>query len=319
MPLYLVTGGAGFIGSHLVERLLRQGDQVRVLDDLSTGSLANVPPGVEFIQGDVACAKPVREAMWGVVGCFHLAAVASVEQSNREWVAVHRVNQTGTIQVFSAVRDLSPDAPIPVVYASSAAVYGDNPVMPLTEAMCPTPMTAYGADKLGCELHARAAGLVHKIPSMGLRFFNVYGPRQDLYSPYSGVISMFMERAQRGENLKIFGDGHQVRDFVFVQDVVEMMIRAMARAHMGGVVLNVCTGRATSILELAGLVNRLCGNPLPVVHHPARPGDIRLSMGDPVQGEKILGLRAGVSLEDGLQILLDWRKKEPQTRLTCPG
>ncbi|MBF0135222.1 MAG: NAD-dependent epimerase/dehydratase family protein [Magnetococcus sp. DMHC-1] len=307
MSRYLVTGGAGFIGSHLVERLLFSGHQVRVLDDLSTGSLNNIPPGVELIQGDVTDAEPVRQAMQEVVGCFHLAAIASVERSNREWVDTHRVNQTGAVRIFSAARAANPDAPIPVVYASSAAVYGDNPALPLSETTQPMPLTAYGADKLGCELHARVAGLVHRIPNVGLRFFNVYGSRQDPLSPYSGVISIFMQRARQKESLAIFGDGGQTRDFVFVTDVAEMLYRAMEQAHTGMGVFNVCTGTATSVRELAMQVNLLQGNAATTIYHPSRPGDIRFSLGNPARAEQVLGFRPATPLVEGLRILREWQ------------
>src|SRR5690348_8458986 len=189
MSTWLVIGGAGFIGSHLCDALLARGDSVRVLDDLSTGRLANLPPGVRFIQGDVADPACVSAAMAGVDGCFHLAAIASVEKGVTDWLGTHRANLTGTITVLDAIRRQG--SRIPVVYASSAAVYGDAAAMPITEATPCRPLSAYGADKFGGELHAAVGTQVHGIPTAGLRFFNVYGPRQDPKSPYSGVISIF--------------------------------------------------------------------------------------------------------------------------------
>ena len=169
MTTWLVTGGAGFIGSHLCEALLARGDAVRVLDDLSTGKRENLPPGAALIEGDVADTAAVHPALEGIAGCFHLAAIASVERGVTDWLGTHRANLTGAITVFDAARATR----IPVVYASSAAVYGDAATVPITEAAERRPLSAYGADKLGCELHARVASHVHGIPTVGLRFFNV--------------------------------------------------------------------------------------------------------------------------------------------------
>lgn len=301
MARYLVTGGLGFIGSHLVDALQAQGDTVRVLDDLSTGKRSNVAPATEIIAGDVADGAAVAAAMAGVDGCFHLAAVASVAASVADWVGTHRTNLTGAITVFDAARRVGADGgPVPVVYASSAAVYGDNPALPLHEEAATRPLTAYGADKLGCEQHARVAGHVHGVPTVGLRFFNVYGPRQDPSSPYSGVISIFADRLGRGLPIAIFGDGEQTRDFVYVADVVAFLLRAMARASAAGAVVNVCTGRATSIIELAQTIARLLGRAPEISHHPARAGDIRASLGDPGHAQRLLGLAAATLLPDGL-------------------
>lgn len=177
MARYLVTGGCGFIGSHLVDALVAAGHDVRILDDLSTGKRANVPGIDDIVIGDVSDANVVANAMAGMDGCFHLAAIASVQRLNEEWGLTHRVNLTGAVNVFDAARNANPAGPVPVVYASSAAVYGDNPAVPLTEDAEKRPLTAYGADKLGCEQHARVAGNVHGVPTTGFRCFNIYGPR----------------------------------------------------------------------------------------------------------------------------------------------
>ena len=249
MGFYLVTGGCGFIGSHLVDALAYAGHRVRVLDDLSTGKVENVSVPVELLVGDAGDRETVARAMAGVDGCFHLAAVASVVRANEDWCGTHRANLTATVNVMDAARSVR--CQVPVVYASSAAVYGDNPAVPLDEDATTRPLTAYGADKLGCELHARVAGQVHGVPTSGLRFFNVYGPRQDPSSPYSGVISIFADRMARGEGITVFGDGMQERDFVYVGDVVRHLIAGMEHADTDAAVYNVCTGRATTILELA--------------------------------------------------------------------
>jgi UDP-glucose 4-epimerase len=297
-----VTGGAGFIGSHLCEALLARGDAVRVLDDLSTGKRANLPPDAVLIEGDVADPTAVRNALEGVAGCFHLAAIASVERGVTDWLGTHRANLTGAITVFDAARTTR----LPVVYASSAAVYGDAATVPITEASERRPLSAYGADKLGCELHARVASHVHGIPTVGLRFFNVYGPRQDPRSPYSGVISIFCERIRRGAPIDIFGDGGQTRDFVYVADVVMALLAAMRLAPPDAPVFNVCTGTATSVLDLARVIAELSGTRLDVVHRPPRAGEIRHSAGAPDLSRKILGLAEPEGLRNGLGKVLDW-------------
>lgn len=298
---YLVTGGCGFIGSHLVDALLARGDSVRVLDNLSTGRRDNLDPAAELIVGDVADLALTHAAMAGVDGCFHLAAIASVQQSVEHWYDTHRANQAGAIAVFDAARRARDGQPCPVVYASSAAVYGDNPATPLAETAGTEPLTAYGADKLGCEMHGRVAWLVHRVPTTGLRFFNVYGPRQDPASPYSGVIALFSGRIAAGEALTVFGDGEQVRDFVYVGDVVRHLLAAMDRQPQRSCVYNVCTGRATSVLELAAAIGRVAGHPPQIKHGPARAGDIRRSIGNPAAAIAALGVTANITLDEGLK------------------
>ncbi len=301
MANYLVTGGCGFIGSHLVDALIEAGHRVSVLDDLSTGSRDNLHPKAELVVGDIRDVPLVKMVMAGMDGCFHLAAVASVELSVRAWAETHQVNLSGAISVFEAAKDALDGRPIPVVYASSAAIYGDNASMPLSEKALPRPLTAYGADKLGCELHARVGQLVHQVPSMGMRFFNVYGPRQDPQSPYSGVISIFIDRIRRGETIKVFGDGEQCRDFIYVGDVVRFLMGAMQAADDKQDVLNVCTGRMVTINQLAQVIARLSGHPLQIDHQPPRSGDIRISLGDPKRAARILGITAETDLGRGLK------------------
>jgi len=305
MALYLVTGGCGFIGSHLCDALTAAGHRLRILDDLSTGKRANAPAAAEFRAGDVGDPAAVDAAMAGVDGCFHLAAIASVARSNEDWRGTHRANQTGAVNVFEAARRAQGGTPVPVVYASSAAVYGDDAAVPLAETAATRPLTAYGADKLGCELHARVAGVVHGVPTVGLRFFNVYGPRQDPRSPYSGVISIFAARIRRGEPVDVHGDGQQVRDFVYVADVVRFLVAAMAAAAVEPRVFNVCTGRQTSVNDLAALLGDIAGRPPVLRHGPARAGDIRVSLGDPAAAAAGLGLTAQTTVRDGLARTLD--------------
>ena len=303
METFLITGGAGFIGSHLADALLAAGVGVRVLDDFSTGRRANLDPRCETIVGDVADPAVLRGAMAGAAGCFHLAAIASVARGNSDWRGTHRINQGGSIAVFEAARDAGL---LPVVYASSAAVYGDLAGAVAREDAACAPRTAYGADKLGSELHARVAWLVHGVPTLGLRFFNVYGPRQDPASPYSGVVSIFAARLAQGAALTLHGDGGQTRDFVHVADVVAHLRAAMARLRGGGAgaaVLNVCTGRETSVRDLAATLGGVFGVVPRIGHGPARPGDIARSLGDPAGAIAALGIAARVRLADGLMAM----------------
>jgi UDP-glucose 4-epimerase len=296
---YLVTGGCGFIGSHLAEALIAAGHRVRILDDLSTGKRDNVSAAAEVIIGDVADLAKMRDVMAGIDGCFHLAAIASVARSNQDWIGTHRVNLTGAVTVFDAARAVR----MPVVYASSAAVYGDNPDVPLTEDAPTRPLTAYGADKLGCELHARVAWHVHRVPNTGVRLFNIYGPRQDPRSPYSGVISIFADRVRRGAAIEIHGDGGQTRDFVFVADAVAHFIAAMGKAGEAAV-YNVCTGQATSVAALADAVEAAAGRRVERRKAPPRTGDIRASVGNPARARAALGVAAKVPLAAGLTATL---------------
>lgn len=304
--LYLVTGGCGFIGSHLVEALLAAGRKVRVLDDLSTGRRDNLPASVELLVGDVADRELLARACDGVVGCFHLAAVASVQRCNEAWRDSHHTNLSAFVELLDLARPGRGD--FPVVFASSAAVYGAPARLPLPEDAPTLPLSAYGADKLGCELHARAGAGVHGNRSLGLRFFNVYGPRQDPSSPYSGVISIFADRVAKGQPLTLFGDGRQSRDFVYVEDVAAALLAAMARAEAAGgplfEALNVCTGRATTVRELAHSVMAVAGREVELQTRPSRPGDIRDSVGDRARAARLLGLASATDLESGLAALL---------------
>lgn len=306
MPLHLVTGGCGFIGSHLCAALIARGDAVRVLDDLSTGSRANLAPGAELVVGDVADPATVRAAMDGVEGVFHLAAIASVQRCTEDWLGTHRVNLGGTIALLDAARAGQGRAPIPVVYASSAAVYGEVERLPITEEAPTRPLSAYGADKLGSELHARVAGAVHGVPTMGLRFFNVFGPRQDPRSPYSGVISIFCDRFARGERVDVYGDGGQTRDFIAVADIVAGLLAGLEAAATEAPVLNLCTGRATSVLELARTIAGLCGVAPAILHRAPRAGEIRHSVGSAEAARTMLGLGAPTPLDEGLAEVVAW-------------
>lgn len=296
---YLVTGGCGFIGSHLVDRLVASGARVVVLDDLSTGRADNLDPRALLIRGSITDAAAVRRAMIGVDACFHLAAIASVARANEAWAETHRANLSGAINIFEAATARR----LPIVYASSAAVYGVGGSDPLDEHASTRPLSAYGADKLGCELHAAVGAGVHGVPTLGLRFFNVFGPRQRADSPYSGVISIFAARALAGQDLVIHGDGGQTRDFIFVEDVVNALVAGMSALASGAPlppVLNVCTGRAISVLDLAHAVFAELGAKPRIGFAPARPGDIRVSLGDPRAMRQALGVGAPVEFRVAL-------------------
>lgn len=296
----LVTGGAGFIGTHLVHRLIASGDQVVVLDDLSSGRADHLDPRARLVRGDIADADLVASLLAGVDCVFHLAALVSVQACIGDWLAAHRVNLGSTIQLFQAARAAGN---IPVVYASSAAVYGDAGPGICVETQPPVPISPYGADKLACEHQARAMAEIHGLPSVGLRFFNVYGPGQDAASPYAGVISRFAANRLAGRPHTVFGDGGQSRDFIHVRDVVEGLLRARDRTgtQPGAAVFNLCTGRRTTLLDLAAEIDRVAGRgSLPIAHAPARTGDIRFSCGDPEAARRGLGFVAATDIREGL-------------------
>jgi len=320
MALYLVTGGCGFIGSHLVEELLKRGHQVRIVDNLSTGKRSNLPSGAvaehcEVIIGDVTSEDTVTRCFEDVDFCFHLAAIASVQLSNEDWAGTHRSNLTASINVFDAARKNR----VPVVYASSAAVYGDNAETPLKESATLRPLTAYGADKLGNELHARVASLGHSVPTTGLRFFYVYGSKQDASSPYSGVISIFTSKISAQQPLVIYGDGDQVRDFIYVGDVVRYLLAAMNNISITPTVYNVCTGRSTTINQLAKTLMSVSGQRVSIDFMLSRKGDIRVSVGAPHLAERRFNLRAQESLATGLKKLIDYETRDEMDALDVAG
>ena len=297
----LVTGGAGFIGRALAARLLGEGAEVTVLDDLSSGDASRLDRGARLMEGSVTDPGRVAEAMAGADAVFHLAAIASVARCNEDLAASHRVNLGGFVNVLeaAAARKQRPA----LVYASSAAVYGDNPETPLREDARPRPLSPYGADKLGCELHASAAATVLGLRSTGLRFFNVYGPGQDPGSPYSGVISRFHKAARLGEGVTIFGDGGQTRDYVFVEDVVAANALALAKRLDGG--FNVGTGRETDVLHLANALLVAAPAPVEVKHDAPRQGEQRRSVIDPAK-LSAHGWAPSVTVDEGLARTFRW-------------
>lgn len=302
MATYLITGGCGFIGSHLAERLVRYGHKVKILDDLSTGKKENLPPGCELIVGSITEKGDLIKALMGAHGCFHLAAIASVEASVKEWSKAHLVNLYGTILLFETIAKSG--RAIPVVYASSAAVYGNPMAIPLKETSSLAPVSPYGADKLGCEQHARLAWQLFHIPSTGFRIFNVYGKRQESSSPYSGVVAKFIEKISKNKTISIFGDGEQKRDFLYVDDVISFLLAAMDKTTKGAHIFNLCTGKAISINELAHLIAKILHVELKIKYLPAREGDLRISIGDTKALESYFRSAPSIDLEQGLSLLM---------------
>jgi UDP-glucose 4-epimerase len=302
--LYLVTGGCGFIGSHLAEALIANGSNVVVLDNLSTGHRSNLTEAAELVVGDVRDHSLLARASQGCNGIFHLAAVASVPKCTQQWHDSHSINLSASIDIF----EMAAECNIPVVYASSSAIYGDVDKTPIGEDDPKHPISAYGADKYAMELHAAAGARTRDLRSFGLRFFNIYGPRQDPSSPYAGVIAVFMRRALDSTPVTIHGSGEQVRDFVYVADAIEACRAAMDRLQgqrtASAEVSNVCTGQATSIQMLVSSISDLIRPNLPVSNGPARPGDIMTSIGDPSRLARMLGLKPSTSLQQGLQSIL---------------
>ncbi|MBI5705406.1 MAG: NAD-dependent epimerase/dehydratase family protein [Armatimonadetes bacterium] len=302
MAQVLVTGGAGFIGSHLTEALVAEGHQVRVLDDLSAGKLENlsaVQGKFVFERGSVTNESIVDSMAQGCEAVFHLAAVVSVQKSIVEPIATHNVNSLGTLVALEA----SKKAGARFIFSSSAAVYGDVMTMPIREDAKLNPISNYGAQKLYGE-HLLSAASGNGAQGISLRYFNVYGPRQDPSSPYSGVISIFAERAMAGQPLVIYGDGKQTRDFVHVSDVVRANLAAMKAKTAKGDAVNVGTGMATNLLQLAQIAFRAAGRIATLRHEPARQGDIRRSYCDPSLARQMLGFSALVALDKGLADLV---------------
>lgn len=293
----LVTGGCGFIGSHVVDALVARGDSVTALDDLSSGNRENLNTAATLVVGNVADSALVKSLGTKADAIIHLAAIASVQVCEQEPARAARTNVDGTAAMFAAATVRN----IPVIYASSAAVYGDNPNLPLSEAETPRPLGNYGKQKL--ENEAIATRYAGRVPSVGLRFFNVYGPRQDPKSPYSGVISIFAAKAKAGEPLTFFGDGEQTRDFIYVADIVRLILTSLDNAK-GVAVYNGCTGRTTSLKQLAAAVGDAVGKAPETRHAEARAGDIRHSLGNPALATTMLGFVAETPLAEGLKALV---------------
>jgi UDP-glucose 4-epimerase len=299
----LITGGAGFIGSHLAEHLLAAGSSVRVLDNLSTGKRANLPvhPKLEFVQGDIRDKRHVSESVHGVDAIVHLAAVASVQASVDDPTGTHATNFDGTLHLLEAARQ---EHIRRFLYASSAAVYGDNTRLPLIEDEVLNPLSPYAADKLAGEYYLRFYHAKFGIETTAFRFFNIFGPRQDPSSPYSGVISIFVERVSRGEPVTLFGDGQQTRDFVYVGDLVKLLTQALTLKDMAGQVINVGRGKQCSLLDLLAALEQLTGKPVERRFAAARFGDIVHSCADVTRLVRLLGKAPQTDIVTGLGKIL---------------
>ena len=308
MAQYLVTGGAGFIGSHLCRRLLASGCAVRVLDDLSSGrreNLAALAGEVDLVEGDLRDDALVSAALAGVDYVLHHAAVASVQTSIERPRFEQEVNAVGTLQLFEAARRAGVRR---VVFAASAASYGNDPTGPKREEMLPAPESPYAISKIAGEYYARVYSSLYGLEVVCLRYFNVFGPRQDPSSPYSGVISIFAERMLAGAAPTVFGDGGQSRDFVYVDNVVEANMRACATPGIAGRVYNIGCGRSASLLELVAALNRVLGTAIEPEFAPARPGDVRISLADITRAQRELGYEPVVHFEQGLEQTLAWMR-----------
>ena len=301
--LALVTGGAGFIGSHIVDRLLADGYRVRVLDNFSTGKRENLPDSgdLEIITGDVGSFDDVHKAMKDVELVFHEAAIASVPKTIQDPIGSQRTNYQGTLNVLESARQQRAKR---VVFASSAAVYGDLPELPKREDMPLKPLSPYSVDKLASEYACQMYTHLHGLKTVCLRYFNVYGPRQDPGSPYSGVISIFADRLRRGERPVIYGDGEQTRDFVFVSDVVEANIKAATKEKAAGRVINIATGREATLNALLQSICRILNRNFDPRYENVRSGDIRYSLALTCLSKEALDWAATVDIEDGLDTLL---------------
>ena len=308
MAQYLVTGGAGFIGSHLCRRLLASGCAVRILDDLSSGrreNLAALDGEVDLVEGDLRDEALVGAALAGVDYVLHHAAVASVQTSIERPRFEQEVNAVGTLQLFEAARRAGVRR---VVFAASAASYGKDPTAPKREEMLPAPESPYAISKIAGEYYARVYSSLYGLEVVCLRYFNVFGPRQDPSSPYSGVISIFAERMLAGAAPTVFGDGGQSRDFVYVDNVVEANMRACATPGIAGRVYNIGCGRSASLLDLVAALNRVLGTAIEPEFAPARPGDVRISLADITRAQRELGYEPVVHFEEGLEQTLAWMR-----------
>ena len=301
----LVTGGAGFIGSHLTAALLARGDDVRVADNLSTGYRHNldVNPAAEFLEGDLADPAFAARAAGGMDLVFHQAAIPSVPRSVKDPVASHRANIDATLNVLMAAREAGVSR---VIYAASSSAYGDTPTLPKREDMPPNPRSPYALQKLVGEQYAQLFTRLYGLETVSTRYFNVFGPRQDPTSAYSGVISQFAKALLDGRPPTIYGDGGQTRDFTYIDNVVDGVLRASDAPGASGDVINVATGGRVSLLELFAAMKRITGAEVEPVFAAARDGDVRDSQADITKAKRLLGYEPRVPFEQGLAATIAW-------------
>jgi nucleoside-diphosphate-sugar epimerase len=303
---YLVTGGAGFIGSNIVDELVRRGHRVMVLDNLSSGSeenLAGVRDKIELNTGNIRDLAAVQAACHGAEYVIHLAARTSVPRSVEDPLDTNHTNIDGTLNVLVAARDAKVKR---FVYAASSSAYGETETLPKTEAMRPEPISPYGVTKYVGELYAQVFGRVYGLENASLRYFNVFGPRQDPTSPYSGVLSRFMLAALEGQPLVIYGDGEQSRDFTYVENIVDETLRACEASGASGKVFNAGTGKRITLNEVVKMLEKVTGKKIQAKYEPARSGDILHSQAEISLAKKVLGYEPRVGFEEGLKRTWEW-------------
>ena len=306
----LVTGGAGFIGSHLVEAMVARGHRVRVLDNMSSGKLKNLRPvrgSVEVVKGECANYATARRAVRRVDCVFHEAAMPSVARSVKEPLASHRANATATITMLEAARDAGVER---FIYAGSSSVYGESPELPKRESMTPMPLSPYAAGKLVGEHYVRMFHELYGMKTLTLRYFNVFGPRQAIGSPYSGVIGLFATALLDGSMPVIYGDGRQSRDFTYVDNVVRANLLAMETGKAKGQGLNIAMGERIDLRQMLRSVARTIGVAPRSVRKPARAGDVKHSVADVTLARRVLGYEPRVDFETGLTRTVDWYRSE---------
>jgi UDP-glucose 4-epimerase len=303
---YLITGGAGFIGSHIAEEVVRRGHSVTVLDDLSSGkesNLAHLAGNIDLVKGSVCDPAVIAAACRGADYALHLAARTSVPRSVLEPVQTNHVNVDGTLNVLIAARDAKVRR---VVFAASSSAYGETAELPKKESMEPSPISPYGVTKLVGELYARVCGRVFGLENVSLRYFNVFGPRQDPTSQYSGVLSRFITALLTGKQPVVFGDGEQSRDFTYVANVVDASLRACEAEGASGKVFNVGCSTRFTLNETLKLLRRISGKEIGAVYDPPRTGDIKDSQADITLASEILGYKPRVGFEEGLRHTWEW-------------
>ncbi|MBF8300874.1 MAG: UDP-glucose 4-epimerase [Acidobacteria bacterium] len=307
MAFYLVTGGAGFIGSHLAEELARRGEQVRVVDNLVTGNRRNLAhiSRVDFIEGDLADLDVARRAVEGVDVVLHQAAIPSVPRSVQDPIASHVANVDASLNILIAARDARVKR---LVYAGSSSVYGDAPTLPKVETMPAAPLSPYALQKLVAEQYCQMFTRLYGLETVTIRYFNVFGPRQDPSSPYSGVISLFISALCDGRQPTICGDGEQTRDFTYVANVVDGVLRACDAPGVSGEVINVATGSRSSLNQLFRTVRDLVGARVEPIFAAPRSGDVRDSQADIQKARRLLAYEPTVSFHEGLRKTVEWHR-----------
>ena len=311
MSAYLVTGGAGFIGSHLAEELVRRGHKVRVADNLSTGKRHNLAhlPDVELVEGDLADMAVAARVVQGMDYVLHQAAIPSVPRSVKDPITSNRANVDATLNVLVAARDAGVRR---LVFAGSSSEYGDTPTLPKTEDMPSSPLSPYALQKVMGTEYCRMFTRLYGFETVVIRYFNVFGPRQDPGSPYSGVISLFATALIEGRQPTIYGDGGQTRDFTYVANVVDGVLRACTAPEAAGEAINVACGTRISLNELLRVMNAVVGTSLQAIYAEPRAGDVRDSQADITKAKQLLGYVPIVGLEEGLRHTLDWCRRESQ-------